>query len=236
LEDSKVLLVDDEPAIIENLGPILKRSGFSVATAADGVEALEKVSSFSPDIIILDVDMPRLDGRAVLRQLRQEENWIPIILLTKLGNSVERTLALEEGADDYLNKPFEAHELVARIKAVLRRTQRGQASLAAAKILTCGSLEFNRSSRRAFLHGNELNLTAKATSLLEYLLLHPDEIITRDRLLDDIWGWTHPAGTRTIDTRISELRKALADDSNRPRFIETVSGIGYRWLGQVKSA
>ncbi|MEM8861525.1 MAG: response regulator transcription factor [Chloroflexota bacterium] len=235
MDNSKVLLVDDEPAITSNLAPVLQRSGFIVETAADGIEGLEKTESFRPDIIILDVDMPRLDGRSVLRKLRQQDNWVPIILLTKHGESIERTLALEEGADDYLNKPFETHELMARIKAILRRTNRGQKSLAAAQKLVCGPLILERLARRITLDGAELQLTPKAVSLLEYFLLHPDELMTRDRLLDAIWGWTYPTGTRTVDTRIAEIRQALGDDPAAPKYIETVPSQGYRFVGQVEA-
>ena len=235
MESSKVLLVDDEPDITTNLAPVLQRSGFVVDTAADGVEALEKAAGFAPDIIILDVDMPRLDGRSVLRKLRQQDNWVPIILLTKLGESIERTLALEEGADDYLNKPFETHELMARMKAILRRTQRGQKPLSSAQKLVSGSLTLDRLSRRVMLDDQELSLTPKAVSLLEYFLMHPDELMTRDRLLDAIWGWAYPTGTRTVDTRIAELRNALNDDAAAPSYIETVSGQGYRYVAEVQA-
>ena len=125
-EEAKILLVDDETAITDNLAPFLERTGFNVQVASDGEEALRKVGTFEPDLIILDVLMPRLDGRAVLRHLRQNDDWTAVILLTQVGESVERAMALEEGADDYLNKPFDPQELVARIRAVLRRSKMGQ--------------------------------------------------------------------------------------------------------------
>ena len=123
---SKVLLVDDEQAITANLAPFLERSGFAVHVAADGEAALQEVSTFGPDLVVLDVLMPKMDGREALRRLRQEDNWTPVILLTQVGEASERAMALEEGADDYLNKPFDPHELVARIRAVLRRARPGQ--------------------------------------------------------------------------------------------------------------
>jgi DNA-binding response OmpR family regulator len=232
----KVLLVDDEQAITANLAPFLERSGFSVAVAADGQEALRQVSSFRPDLIVLDVLMPRMDGRELLRRLRQQDDWTPVILLTQVGESTERAMALEEGADDYLNKPFDPHELVARIRAVLRRARPGQPPLAAAQRLTSGDLILDRRTRRAFAGAQELRLTPKAVALLEYLMTHPDELLSRDRLLDAVWGWDYPVGTRTVDTRIAELRRVLDDDPTRPCYIETVPGQGYRFVGPVEVA
>ncbi len=230
----RVLLVDDERAITSNLAPFLERAGFEVATADDGEEALDQVDRFSPQLIVLDVLMPRLGGREVLRRLRQEGNWTPVILLTQVGESTERAMALEEGADDYLNKPFDPHELVARIRAVLRRARPGQPPLTSAEKLVCGRLVLDRPSRRAYLSSEELHLTPKAAALLEYLMTHPDELLTRDRLLDAVWGWDYPTGTRTVDTRIAELRRELDDDPADPRFIETVPGQGYRFVGDVE--
>jgi DNA-binding response OmpR family regulator len=232
----KVLLVDDERAITSNLAPFLERAGFAVAVAADGEEALDEISSFGPSLVVLDVLMPRLDGREVLRRLRQGDDWTPVILLTQVGESTERAMALEEGADDYLNKPFDPHELVARIRAVLRRARPGQPPLASASRLVSGDLRMDRQSRRAFISSQELRLTPKAIALLEYLMTHPDELLTRDRLLDTVWGWDYPVGTRTVDTRIAELRRALNDDPAQPRYIETVPGEGYRFVGLVEVA
>jgi len=231
----KILLVDDERAITANLAPFLERSGFIVAVAADGEEALRQVASFGPDLIVLDILMPRVDGREVLRRLRQAGNWTPVILLTQVGESTERAMALEEGADDYLNKPFDPHELVARVRAVLRRARPGQPPLASAQRLVSSDLSLDRQARRAYMGSEELRLTPKAVALLEYLMTHPDELLTRDRLLDTVWGWDYPTGTRTVDTRIAELRRALDDDPAQPRYIETVPGQGYRFVGHVEA-
>ena len=231
----KVLLADDESAITTNLAPFLERAGFTVAVAADGAEALSQVASFAPDLIILDVLMPKLDGREVLRRLRRAGNWTPVVLLTQVGESTERAMALEEGADDYLNKPFDPHELVARIRAVLRRARPGQPPLTTAEQLASGDLVLDRQSRRAFVNSQEANLTPKALALLEYMMTHPDELLTRDRLLDAVWGWDYPAGTRTVDTRIAELRRILSDDPSDPQYIETVSGQGYRFVALVEA-
>ena len=230
-----ILLVDDETAITDNLAPFLSRAGFSVSVAANGEQALEKVAAEKPELLVLDVLMPRLDGREVLRQLRQAGNWIPILLLTQVGEASERAMALEEGADDYLNKPFDPHELVARIRAVLRRAHPGQPPLSAAARLASGKLVLDRGSRRVFLDKLELTLTPKSVLLLEYLLTHPDELVTRERLLDVVWGWDYPVGTRAVDTRVAELRRALNDDPASPLFIETIPGQGYRFVGQVET-
>lgn len=231
----KILLVDDEAPIRESLVPFLERSGFAVSVAVDGEDGLHEVSTFKPDFIVLDVLMPRMDGREMLRELRQNNNWTPVILLTQVGASTERAMAIEEGADDYLNKPFDPHELVARIRSVLRRAQAGQPSLAAAYHLVSGDLILERSARRVRFKSQEIPLTPKAITLLEYLMTHPNELISRERLLDVVWGWDYPAGIRAVDTRISELRKALGDDRSAPNYIETIPGQGYRFIAAVEA-
>ncbi len=232
----KILLVDDETAITANLAPFLERAGFSVIVAGDGEEALRQVSASAPDLIILDVLMPRLDGREALRRLRRAGDWTPVILLTQVGESSERAMALDEGADDYLNKPFDPHELAARVQAVLRRARPNQPPLATAGRLACGDLVLDRQARRAYVNAQEANLTPKALALLEYMMTHPDELLSRERLLDAVWGWDYPAGTRTVDTRVAELRRILGDDAAAPRYIETVPGQGYRFVASVEAA
>ena len=231
----KVLLVDDEQAITDNPSPFLERSGLAVAVAADGKDALRQVASFGPDLIVLDIIMPKVDGRETLRRLRQAGNWTPVILLTQVGEFTERVMVLEEGADDYLNKPFDPHELVARIRAVLRRARPDRRPLASTRRLSCGDLILDRQTRRAYVNSQELHLTPKAVALLEYSMTHPDELLSRDRLLDAVWGWDYPTGTRTVDTRIAELRRALDDDPTQPRYIETAPGQGYRFVGDVEA-
>ena len=231
-----ILLVDDEDAITNNLSPFLKRSGYRVLVAVNGEEALERIREANPDLVVMDVLMPKMDGREALRRLRQMDNWTPIILLTQVGEAYERAMALEEGADDYLNKPFDPHELIARIRAVLRRARPGLPPLSASWVLVCGSLRLDRRSHRAYMKDVELDLTPKALALLEYLMTHPDELVSRDRLLDAVWGWDYPAGTRAVDTRIAELRRALEDDATHPRFIETIPGLGYRFAADVEPA
>ena len=231
----KILIVDDEKSFLDVLAPFLKRAGFLVETALDGNTALARTKEFKPDVIVLDILIPEPDGREVCRRLRDLDNWTPIIMLTQIGGPQERAMSLEEGADDYLNKPFDPGELVARIRALLRRVQQIQSSLAVAHRLTSGPLVIDRLSRRAWLDKRELALSTKSFSVLEYLMCHPDQVITRERLLDAIWGWDYPTTTRTVDVRIAELRKQLRDNPNAPRFIETIIGEGYRFMSFVEA-
>jgi DNA-binding response OmpR family regulator len=233
-ERSLILLADDDPSIADTLAPFLERAGFHVLTVSDGAAALDKIHSHRPALVILDVLMPRMDGREVLRRIRRENSWLPAILLTQVGESSERALALEEGADDYLNKPFDPHELLARIRAVLRRARPGERSLSTSWMLSALDLTLDRRARRASLKGDSLELTPKALAVLEYLMTHPDECVSRQRLLEAVWGWEYPAGTRTVDTRMAELRRALNDDPEKPRYIETITAEGYRFIAPVK--
>ena len=229
-----LLLVDDDVSITGQVGAFLARAGYRVQCEADGARALEKIHALNPDLVILDVLLPGMDGRAVLRALRAGGDRRPVILLTKVGKASERALALEEGADDYLNKPFSARELLARIRAVLRRAHDAPVPLASAWKLTAGNLTLDRRARRAVLNGQALALKPKTLALLEYLMTHPDELMTRERLLNAVWGWEYPAGQRTVDTRVAELRRALGDDAGQPAFIETVPSEGYRFIAPVQ--
>jgi DNA-binding response OmpR family regulator len=156
------------------------------------------------------------------------------ILLTKIGKASERARALEEGADDYLNKPFSSRELLARIRAVLRRAHETSPPLASAWKLLADDLILDRRARRASRNGQTLAMKPKTLALLEYFMTHPDELLTRERLLNDVWGWEYPAGQRTVDTRVAELRRALNDNADHPFFIETVPGEGYRFIAPVR--
>lgn len=230
----RVLLVDDDETITAGLGAFLQRSGYEVSTAGDGVEAVARCREWGPDIVVCDVLMPRLDGRGVVRALRQAEDWTPVILLTGVGASHERSAALEEGADDYLNKPFDPQELVARLRAVLRRTTPGHPPLSAAGRLTSGDVVIDRTSRRVFLSGREVILTPRASLLLDYLMSHPGELHTRQRLLSALWGFDFPASTQAVDHRVAEIRRVLGDDAGTPRYVETVPSLGYRFCGAVR--
>lgn len=233
-EKKKILVVDDDPGIRDSLFAFLSRSGYEVSLTQDGQHALDMLPKIRPDLIILDVMMPRLDGRETLRRLRREGSRLPVILLTQVGEATERAMALEEGADDYINKPFEPHELVARIRAVLRRSNAETPPLSAAWVLVSGDLHLDRRSRRVTFKGQEITLTPKALLLIEYLMTHPDELINRDRLLEAVWGWEHAVATRAVDARIAELRRALGDNADTPLYIDTVPSLGYRFIRKVE--
>ncbi len=229
----RLLVVDDEPAITSTLSPVLERAGFDVRIAGDGVEALAMVEDQAPDLVVSDVLMPRMDGREMVRRLRARGRWVPVILLTQVGETYERVAALDEGADDYLAKPFETAELISRVGALLRRAGQGQPSLVAAPVLRSSDLTVDRLARRTVLGDAEVPLTPKASLLLEHLMAHPGELHTRERLLAAVWGFDGASSTRAVDHRIREIRRALGDDAADPRFIETVQGMGYRFRGQV---
>lgn len=228
-----ILLVDDDATIRAGLGAFLERSGYRVIVAADGQEALDLLADADISLAVCDVIMPRVDGRAFVRRVRAEGRWLPIILLTQVGESYERSAALDEGADDYLNKPFDPQELLSRVRAVLRRTVPGERPLSASSRVRAGALELDRSARRVWLGGAELSLTPKAVMLLDYLMTHPGEVHTRDRLLSALWGFEVATSTRAVDHRVAELRRVLDDDPGAPRFIETVQNAGYRFVHAV---
>jgi len=238
MEDNQILLVDDERGITDYLAPILERAGYSVIVASDGATALRKVQEVHPNLIVLDVLMPGIDGREVCRQLRASGDWTPVIMLTRVSTTTDKVLSLEEGADDYLCKPFEPQELIARIKAVLRRKGSGQPKrpLRMARSLRAGDLMLDRKARRAFKGECVIELTPKALALLEYLMLYPDQVFSRDQLMDAVWGWAQPVASRAVDVRIAELRHAIGDDGEQSKYIETIIGIGYRFMATVESA
>lgn len=235
-ERPRILLVDDDQAITRALAAFLDRSGFDVRVAADGREGLAEVERQVPDLIVCDVLMPHIDGRELVRRVRARQLWLPIILLTQVGESWERSAALDEGADDYLNKPFDPHELISRIRAVLRRTAQGVGSLRAAQRLHARDLILDRTARRVWRDGAELALTPKAFTLLEYLMLHPREVHTRDSLLATLWGFEFASSSRAVDHRIAELRRALGDGGAEEPFIDTVQGMGYLLAAKVTAA
>jgi len=231
---TRIMIVDDEVDLLAELKPLLERSGYEVVSAADGEQALALHASARPALIVLDMLMPHLDGRDVLRRLRQQDDWTPVILLTRVNTTAERVLSLQEGADDYLNKPFDPLELVARVHAVLRRAQPDGQPLASAHVLISDRLVLDRSTRLVHLDGQLLTLTTRATGVLEFLMLHAHEIISRERLLDEIWGWSATFESRVVDVRMAEIRKVLDTGTDNPEFIETVVGLGYRFLGDVR--
>lgn len=231
----KVLVVDDEPGIRSAIAYALKREGYETETAADGVEALEKVESFVPSVLVLDVMMPRMDGYEVCRRL-ENRSGIGIILLTVKNDMVDKIVGLELGADDYMTKPFEIREVLARVKALMRRVEKqtpvAQAHETPAEefdaddLVELGPLRIRISHRSAELNGQELELTPKEFDLLTLLVSRPARVFTRDDLLDRVWSMDYAGGTRTVDIHVQRLRKKLGEDHQA--MLQTVYGVGYK--------
>jgi DNA-binding response OmpR family regulator len=219
----RVLVVDDEEAILDFVELGLRYEGFEVEIAKDGPGAVSAVSARRPDLILLDLNLPGLDGLDVCRRVRQVSD-VPIIMLTARGDVDERVEGLEAGADDYLPKPFKFKELLARVRAVLRRR-----TSAAERILKFGALELNRDTREVFLDGRPIHLTPRELDLLEVFMLHPRQVMTRDILLDRVWGTDYLGDGNLIEVHISALREKLGDQDRK--LIRTVRGVGYALSG-----
>jgi len=215
-----VLVVEDEPAIADLERMYLTREGFGVHVEHDGTAGLAAAQRLKPVAIVLDVGLPGLDGTEICRRLRAADDWTPILFVTARDEEVERVLGLEMGADDYLVKPFSPRELVARVKAVLRR---GQASGGSGRVLAAGAVSLDTDRHRATVEGERVELTATEFDLLAHLMRSPGRVFTRDQLLSAVWGYEAAAGTRTVDVHISQLRTKLGDASP----IRTVRGVGY---------
>ena len=223
----KILVVDDEPHILELVKYNLAQEGYEVLTAHDGAQAVARARDAQPDLIILDIMLPYVDGLEVCRQIRRE-SAVPIIMLTAKGGELERVVGLEIGADDYVTKPFSPRELVARVRAILRRTS-AEASPAQAGPLRGGELVLDPTTHEVTLDGRSVDLTAKEFELLRLLLSHPNRVFTRDFLLEHIWGYDYYGSTRTVDMHISRLRDKIEDDPTSPTYIVTVRGVGYKF-------
>ena len=216
----RVLVVEDDADIADVLRRSLRNEGYEVKTSADGVEALDVAAGFVPDLVVLDLGLPRLDGVEVCRRLR-EDGDVPILMLTARAETEDRVTGLDSGADDYLVKPFERQELLARIRALLRRRPpRGTASLAV------GDLQLNPDTREVRRGEREIELTNREFELLEFLMRNERLVISRERLLDEVWGYDPMAATNTIDVFISNLRRKLEAD-DEPRLLHTKRGAGY---------
>jgi two-component system, OmpR family, response regulator MprA len=216
----RVLVVEDDTDIADVLRRSLRNEGYEVRTSADGVEALDVAAGFIPDLVVLDLGLPRLDGVEVCRQLRADGD-VPILMLTARAQTEDRVTGLDSGADDYLVKPFERQELLARIRALLRRRPpRGAASLAVADLL------LNPDTREVSRGKREIELTNREFELLEYLMRNQRLVVSRERLLDEVWGYDPMAATNTIDVFISNLRRKL-EAGGEPRLLHTKRGAGY---------
>ena len=223
-----VLLVEDEPSIAEPLAEAIGREGFETKVAGTVAESLALAAQIEPDLVLLDVMLPDGSGFDVCRELRQRSQ-VPIIMLTARGEETDRIVGLELGADDYIVKPFSAREVVARIRAVLRRA--GEGAAAPDGPIEIGPLRLDRARRGAVLDGEELDLTRKEFELLELLMSEAGSVITRERLIDEVWDVNWFGSTKTLDVHVSGLRRKLADSSHSPRFIHTVRGVGFRFAG-----
>ena len=221
---ARILIVDDEPAIVMAVKDELLFEGYEVDMASDGPSALEKAHTFEPDVMLLDVMLPGMNGFDVCRQLRRERSDLWIIMLTVREHEVDRVRGLEQGADDYVTKPFSLRELVARIKVGLRRRQAALAQ----PVVTFGDVEVDLRAHRAFKQGREIVLTPTEFGILELLARRPGAVITRDEFLDTLWGEEVYVTPRVVDTHVAALRKKLEDDPNHPVYLHSVRGIGYR--------
>lgn len=228
----KILLVDDEPTLRDTLALNLRASGYEVVTAADGAAALEMAHAEAPDLIILDLMLPEIDGLTVCRSLRQKAET-PILILTARTGELDKIIGLESGADDYLTKPFSLGELQARIRALLRRAgpRRLGDEIRSGDPLAGSVLTLNLVSRRAFLADRELVLSPKEFSLLAELMRHQGAVLSRDLLLTRIWGYDFYGDSRTVDVHVRWLREKIEPDPARPVRIVTVRGAGYRFEG-----
>ncbi len=214
-----VLVVEDEAPIADVLRLYLERSGFEVAVATDGPGGLDAVRQRRPEVVILDVGLPGMDGTEICRRLRAEGDWTPVLFCTARDDEIDRVLGLEMGADDYITKPFSPREVVARVKVAMRHAHAADPG----DVLTLGRVSVDRAARRVTVDADEIPLTATEFDLLAYLMERPGRVITRDLLLEEVWGYAAVVGTRTVDVHIAQVRAKLGDASP----LRTVRGVGY---------
>ena len=223
----KLLLVEDEPSLAILLGDRLEREGYSVVSVGDGNEALTAALARPFDVMVLDVMLPGKNGFEVCRELRTHGSSVPILMLTARGEIRDRVTGLKIGADDYLTKPFDTSELLARIEALLRRSKGAPVAHA---IHRFGSVEVNTRRREVSRDGQTVTLSAKEYQLLCYLLDRPDVVVSRDELLEQVWGYRAATNTRTVDVHLAQLRSKLEEDPKQPKFLLTAHGAGYRFV------
>jgi DNA-binding response OmpR family regulator len=239
----KILIVEDEPVLLETLEYSLERQGYEVVTSINGLKALSVARQERPDAIILDIMLPGMDGLEVCRILRQEMS-VPILMLTARTDEIDKVVGLEVGADDYMTKPFSMRELLARVKALLRRVRLIQEELAEqagsgeedmtwqrTPLLSFGDLAIDVDQRRVLLNGNEVALKPKEFDLLVFLARHKGIVLSRDLMLERVWGWSYGGGSRTVDVHVRWLREKIEADPSQPMRIVTVRGVGYRFEG-----
>lgn len=222
----KVLVVDDEKLIVKGIRFSLEQDGMEVDAAYDGEEALLKVKEKEYDIVLLDIMLPKLTGLEVCQQIR-EFSSVPVVMLTAKGEDMDKILGLEYGADDYITKPFNILEVKARIKAIMRRTQKSKKTEEKSKTVTVGDLTLDCEGRRVFISGKEINLTAKEFDVLELLVYNPNKVYSRESLLNIVWGYEYPGDVRTVDVHIRRLREKIEVNPSEPKYVHTKWGVGY---------
>ncbi len=223
----RVLVVDDEKLIVKGIRFSLEQDGMEVECAYDGEEALKIAKEQKFDIILLDVMLPGLSGFEVCQQIREFSN-VPIVMLTAKGEDMDKILGLEYGADDYITKPFNILEVKARIKAIMRRTGRKESpKVENSSIVERGDMKIDREGRRVYIEENEINLTAKEFDVLELLILNPNKVYSREKLLTLVWGADYPGDVRTVDVHIRRLREKIEKNPSEPRYVHTKWGVGY---------
>ena len=222
----KILVVDDEPTLVATLRYNLEREGYEVVTASDGESGLSAARECRPDLLVLDLMLPVLDGLEVCRILRREMS-VPILMLTAKAEEVDKVVGLELGADDYVTKPFGMRELIARVRALLRRAETAPA--AEVEVLTMGDLQVDLRRREASFRGQALTLKLKEYELLLFFMRNPGRAFTRDQLLNQIWGYDFVGDTRTVDVHIRWLRQKIEDEPAKPTRLITIRGVGYRF-------
>lgn len=227
---SKILVVDDEQAIVDILKFNLEREGFEVVTAGDGEKGIEFFRTELPDLILLDIMMPKVDGLQACKIIRNESN-VPIIMITARAEEVDKVLGLEFGADDYVTKPFGVRELIARVKSNLRRTTMDLDQNKKAQVYNFNNMTINIDKYEVSKEGKVIDLTVREYELLKFLAVQKDQIFTREQLLEKVWGYEYYGDVRTVDVTVRRLREKIEDDAAKPRFILTKRGIGYYFRG-----
>lgn len=225
---TSILVVEDEPVVRDVVVRYLEQAGYHTAEAGDGRSAQQLLESERPDLVILDVMLPEIDGLDLCRWIRSKWN-VPVVMLTALGTESDRIVGLELGADDYITKPFSPRELVARVRAVLRRAQPATDHAPQDRIAV-GELEIDAAKREVRSAGADVVLTAKEFDLLWFLVSHPRHVFTRDQLMDRVWGYQSASDTGTVTVHMRRLREKIEDDPSRPRHLQTVWGVGYRFV------
>jgi DNA-binding response OmpR family regulator len=227
--EKDILVVDDEPSVVEVVSLYLRREGYSVRSAGDGQLALKAIAERMPSLIILDLMLPRVNGIEILRQVRENSGEVPVIMLTARGQETDRIYGLELGADDYVVKPFSPAELVARVRAVLRRTHAATSTQDGGPLIKFDELEIDPPTRTVKVRGNAVDLTATEFNLLEFMAGHPRQVFSRDKLLDNVWGYNEYVDPSTVTVHIRRLREKIEVDPGQPKCLLTVWGVGYKF-------